>query len=148
MTRIHLCRSQISELLRISDPYLLLDTFELDSSSSTEATTSSQLASVSHILASHFIDQPTLPASISQEIMLQSLACLINLSFANESSLAIIVAFNTKILLPVCRPLPSLNCRVNFKTIKANFIQGKASLIHDSSLIATSACTYTLKSNF
>ena len=107
MVNSPLSRSDISDLLRISESYLLLSSFEANSSSPLSATTFSSLHSIKELLSSHFIGHPTLPASISQEIMLQSLACLVNYS-STTSNLAIIVAFNTRILLPVMILVPHL----------------------------------------
>ena len=148
MASSRLNRQEISNLLRISDPYLLLHSFEIDTSSSHQAITYSSLHSVFDILSSHFINQPTLPASISQEIMLQSLACLINYSTNSGSSLAIIVAFNTRVILPVNDLQPSLMCRVSYQSSDSNFIKGKAILLHDSSVVATSSCSYSIKTTF
>ena len=117
-----LSRSDISDLLRISESYLLLSSFEANSSSPLSATTFSSLHSIKELLSSHFIGHPTLPASISQEIMLQSLACLVNYS-STTSNLAIIVAFNTRILLPVHDPCPALTCCAEIKFSDKDFLK-------------------------
>lgn len=121
-------KNKISKLLKISDPFLMIDNLSIRKDKK-KSISEKKIKSNDWFFKCHFLNEPVMPGTLQIEAMLQSIVTTLYLIDKNEKNKYLITKTNTNFYLKIDKP-GKLSINSEILKNENGFIEAKAFIIY------------------